>query len=166
MHCNKNIKIMETYNQRTKRYTNKTTAMAYHQFNFSQYLREHPFETWNITKTINSPKVIEKVISPRIIYGDLYFHNFQVFNPENCLDFLVEVFRQFPRNWDIREIHFIEEDITERGYPDLYTIYKIETIGVTQPVNLDFLKKLYMGDSIFSYYDNDSFLNIVIVTKA
>lgn len=130
--------------------------MAYNHFTFAQYLREHPYETWDITKTINSPMVIEKVISPRIIYHYISFDNFQVFNPENCLDFLVEVFRQFPRNWDIKEIHFVEEDTSynpQKSYPDLYTIYKIETTGATEPVNLDFLKKLYLynrGDNIFS----------------
>lgn len=138
--------------------------MAYNHFTFAQYLREHPYETWDITKTFNSPGVIEKVISPRIIYHYISFDNFQVFNPENCLDFLVEVFRQFPRNWDIEEVHYIEEE--KQGYPDLYTIYRVDT-GSTDPVNLDFLKNLHNGEAtIFSYYDCNSFFNIVTILKA
>ena len=146
--------------------------MAYNHFTFFQYLTEHPFETWDITKTINSPRVIEKTVCPMVLYRHIYFDNFQVFNPENCLDFLVGVFLQFPRNWDLREIYFIEEDTTnnpQKSYPDLYTIYKIKTTGATEPVNLDFLKKLYLynrGDNIFSFYDNNSLLNIIIVQKA
>lgn len=138
-------------------------------FNFSQYLREHPFETWEITQTINSPKFIQRCISPRILYHKIYFDNFQVFYPEHCMDFLVEVLLQLPKNWNISEVHYIEEDTTDkplkRGYPDLYTIYKIDT-GSTDPVNLDFLKNLLEEATIFSYYDYDDFLNIVTIQKA
>lgn len=86
------------------------------------------------------------------------------------MDFLVEVLRQFPKNWEIQEVHFIEEDTTDiplkRGYPDLYTIYKVDT-GNTEPVNLDFLKILHNGEAnIFYYYDCNFFLNIVTIQKA
>lgn len=139
-------------------------------YNFYQYLREHPFETWDITKTLNSPRFIQKVIDPRIFYSKVYFQNFQVFHPENCMDFLTEVILQFPETWDIREIHFIEEDTTDkplkRGYPDLYTVYRVHT-GNTEPVNLDFLENLLEEEgTIFSYYDNNGFLNIVTIEKA
>lgn len=136
-------------------------------YNFDQYLREHPFETWEITKTLNSPRFIQKVIGPRILYHKIFFQNFRVFHPENCMDFLVEVLFALPKNWDISEIHYIEEDTTDkplkRGYPDLYTIYRVDT-GGTDPVNLDFLKKLQEEATIFSYYDY--FLNIVTIQKA
>lgn len=143
--------------------------MAYNHFNFLQYLKEYPFETWKITKTINFPQFIRKILSTRIPYPHIYFDNFQVFNPENCLDFLVEVLLQFPKNWYLKEIHFIEEDTTsnpQRGYPDLYTIYRVDT-GNTELVNLDFLKNLHNGEAtIFSYYDTDGFLNILTIQKA
>lgn len=144
--------------------------MAYNHFNFSQYLREHPFETWDITKTLNSPRVIQNVFGPRILYHKIHFQNFQVFNPENCMDFLTEVLFALPKTWDISEIHFIEEDTTDkplkRGYPDLYTIYRVDT-GGTDPVSLDFLKNLHNEEAtIFSYYDYDNFLNIVTIQKA
>ena len=139
-------------------------------FDFSEYLREHPFKTWDITKTLNSPKFIERAISPMVLYSHIRFDNFRVFNPENCMDFLVEVLLQLPDNWDLQEIHFIEEDTTDiplkRGYPDLYTIYRIDT-GDTEPVNLDFLKNLHQGEAnIFSYYDCNYFFNIVTIQKA
>lgn len=138
-------------------------------FSFLEYLREHPFETWDITKTLNSPNFIKRCISPRIFYSRLTFSNFRVFHPENCMDFLVEVFLQLPENWEIFEVHYIEEDTTDkplkRGYPDLYTIYRVDT-GHTDPVNLDFLKNLLEEATIFSYYDYDNFLNIVTIQRA
>ena len=138
-------------------------------FTFSEYLREHPFKTWDITKTLNSPAVIEKITFQMVLYYHIRFNNFQVFNPENCMDFLVEVFHQFPENWALQEIQFIEEDTTnnplKRGYPDLYTIYKVDT-GYTNPINLDFLKILLGEATIFYYYDCNFFLNIVTIQKA
>lgn len=134
-------------------------------YNFDQYLREHPFETWDITKTLNSPNFIRRCISPRILYHKIFFQNFRVFHPENCMDFLTEAILQFPKNWDISEIHFIEEE--KQYYPDLYTIYRVDNTGSTDPVNLDFLKNLHNGEAtIFSYYDYDNFLNIVTILKA
>lgn len=139
-------------------------------YNFDQYLREHPFETWEITKTLNSPRFIQKVIGPRILYHKIFFQDFRVFHPENCMDFLTEVILQFPKTWDISEILFIEEDTTDkplkRGYPDLYTIYRVDNTGSTDPVNLDFLKNLQEEATIFSYYDCNGFLNIVTIQKA
>ena len=153
-----------------KNYKIMKTSYNPNNFNFSEYLREHPLKTWDITKTLNSPKVIEKTISPKILYYHIRFNNFRVFNPENCMDFLVEVLRQFPKNWEIQEVHFIEEDTTDiplkRSYPDLYTIYKVDT-GNTEPVNLDFLKIFHNGEAnIFYYYDCNFFLNIVTIQKA